>query len=791
MAAAADKTTARIEVDGRELTARPGAMLIEVTDQAGIYVPRFCYHKHLSVAANCRMCLVEVERAPKPLPACATPVTDGMKVHTRSSLALDAQRSVMEFLLINHPLDCPICDQGGECELQDLAMGFGRDVSRYQERKRVVPDRDIGPLVRTDLTRCIHCTRCVRFGEEIAGLRELGTLNRGEHLEIGTYVERAMRSELSGNVIDLCPVGALTSMPFRYSARAWEMREVPGIAPHDAVGSNVRLHVASGRLMRVVPGDHDEVNETWLSDRDRFSYQGLYHPDRLTTPMVRDEQNILQPVDWEVAFDAAARGLQQVIKQHDAAAVGALVAPSATLEEAFLMQQLVRGLGSPHVDHRLRQADFSADAEAAAFPWLGCSIAALEDCDAALLIGAHPRTEQPLINHRLRKAALGGAAVCRLVDYESEGNFAFAESIVAPPSAHPAQLAQILQAIPKSPTAARRAADHPEAARRIAARLAAARRPALLLGESAFAHPDFAMLCRLAARLASACGGTLGFLAPGANSAGAWLAGAVPHRGPLAQAVAPGYDWRQMFEQRLHAYVLLGIEPELDCLDGSLAGAAMRAADFRVCLAAYKGAPLADYADVLLPIAQYAETPGTLVNAEGRVQRFTAAASPPGQARPAWKVLRMLGNRLGLADFDYRACDEIYARLADGLQQLQPDSGDWGDPGEVVVDPDSGKRANCERCGGPGMYAIDALVRHADALQQTGFGGDAMARVAPDLYQALKLDKRVRVQHDNDETVLEATADAAVPPGCVHIHGARPETVVVGPPAAAVRLSRA
>lgn len=793
MAAAADKNTVRVEIDGREFQARPGAMLIEVTDQGGVYVPRFCYHAHLSVAANCRMCLVEVERAPKPLPACATPVTDGMKVHTRSPLALDAQRSVMEFLLINHPLDCPICDQGGECELQDLAMGFGRDVSRYQERKRVVPDRDIGPLVRTDLTRCIHCTRCVRFGEEIAGLRELGTLNRGEHLEIGTYVARTMRSELSGNVIDVCPVGALTSRPFRYSARAWEMREFPGIAPHDAVGSNVRLHVTRGRIMRVVPGEHPELNEVWLADRDRFSYQGLYHPDRLTTPMIRDEHGHLQATDWETAFTTAARGLRQVIKQRGAEAVGALVSPSATLEEAFLTQKLVRGIGSPHVDHRLRQADFSADAEVGAFPWLGCPITELEECDAALLIGAHPRTEQPLINHWLRKAALRGAAVCRLADFDSENNFALAERLIAPPSTLPERLAEILKALPKKRGTTVRATHKSDAQLRIAAKLAAAKHPMVLLGESAFAHTAFATLCRLAARLAAACSGTLGFLSPGANSAGAWLAGAVPHRLPLAQAATTiGYDWRQMFEQRLKGYLLLGVEPELDCLDGHLAGAAMRAADFRVCLAAYGGEPLCNYADVLLPISQYAETPGTLVNAEGRVQHFAAAAPPPGQARPAWKILRLLGNRLELDGFDYRECGDIYAEVAEGLETLAPSSGAWSNPGKLPTNgaADS-EHANCERCGGPGMYAIDPLVRHADALQQTGLGGNAIARVAPELYRQLKITQQVRIQQGDGDVVLEAVMDAAVPPGCVHVHSAHARTTTLGPPGTRVRLQRA
>jgi NADH-quinone oxidoreductase, chain G len=397
-----------IEVDGRTLEARKGQMLIEVTDGNDIYVPRFCYHRKLTIAANCRMCLVDVEKAPKPLPACATPVMDGMKVHTRSQRALEAQKAVMEFLLINHPLDCPICDQGGECELQDLAMGYGRDVSRYQEKKRVVQDKNIGPLVQTDMTRCIHCTRCVRFGQEIAGLRELGATGRGEDMEIGTYIEKSMVSEMSGNVIDLCPVGALTSKPFRYSARAWEIQQRAGIAPHDAVGSNIHLHIMQGRVKRVVPAENEAVNEVWLSDRDRFSYEGLYHPDRLTVPMIR-ERGAWQEVDWETALQFAMNGLQQVKSRTGTGSIGALTSPASTLEELFLLQKWMRGIGCHNIDHRIRQRDFSDQDIAPAFPWLGTSIADLERLDAVLLIGGNVRKEQPIINHRLRKAAMLGA----------------------------------------------------------------------------------------------------------------------------------------------------------------------------------------------------------------------------------------------------------------------------------------------------------------------------------------------------------------------------------------------
>jgi NADH-quinone oxidoreductase subunit G len=435
-----------IEIDGRPLQARRGAMIIEVADEAGIHIPRFCYHKKLSVAANCRMCLVEVERTPKPLPACATPVAEGMKIKTRSPLARDAQKSTMEFLLINHPLDCPICDQGGECELQDVAMGFGGDVSRFQERKRVVRDKDIGPLIATDMTRCIHCTRCVRFGAEVAGIRELGATGRGEHMEIGTYIEHSVDSELSGNVIDLCPVGALTSKPFRFSARAWEMLQRDTIAAHDCIGSNLHVHVRRNRIMRVVPRENEAVNETWISDRDRFSYQGLYGDDRLAAPLIKGSGG-WQQTDWPTALSAAAAGLRRVLAERGAQQLGALASPSATLEELYLLQRLVRGLGSHNIDHRLRQGDFRDQDVAPLFPWLGQSIAALETLDAALVVGSHTRKEQPLANHRLRKAALRGSALMFVNPVAFEFNYPVAEAVVATPAGMLQALAAIAKAL--------------------------------------------------------------------------------------------------------------------------------------------------------------------------------------------------------------------------------------------------------------------------------------------------------------------------------------------------------
>ena len=433
-----------IEVDGQPLKARKGQMVMQVTDVAGIYVPRFCYHEKLSIAANCRMCLVEIEKAPKPMPACATPVAEGMKVFTRSPRAIAAQKATMEFLLINHPLDCPICDQGGECELQDLALGFGSASSRFDERKRVVKDKNLGPLISTDMTRCIHCTRCVRFTAEIAGLQELGALGRGEDMEIGTWIERGVDHELSGNVIDLCPVGALNSKPFRHRARSWEMTEHALVSPHDAVGTNLYGHVLRGRLMRVVPRHNDDINETWIADRDRFSYEGIYSDDRLQAPMMRVEGG-WRDVSWEQALTATAEALKEAA-DHGAGKIGFLGSPAATTEELFLLGRLARGIGSHNIDTRLRQQDFTEQDHDPAWPGLGLALGEIESLKGLLLVGCHVREQAPLMAHRVRKAALRGAQVSLLVTAPQELHFPVAHQIVVKPADLLAELAGMLRA---------------------------------------------------------------------------------------------------------------------------------------------------------------------------------------------------------------------------------------------------------------------------------------------------------------------------------------------------------
>ncbi|MCI0399717.1 MAG: NADH-quinone oxidoreductase subunit NuoG [Gammaproteobacteria bacterium] len=776
-----------IEIDGKPLQARKGAMLIEIADANGIYIPRFCYHKKLSVAANCRMCLIEIEKAPKPLPACATPVMEGMKAYTRSALALDSQKAVMEFLLINHPLDCPICDQGGECELQDLAVGYGRDVSRYQEKKRVVKDKDIGPLVQTDMTRCIHCTRCVRFGEEIAGLRELGATGRSEHMEIGTYVEKSMVSELSGNVIDLCPVGALTSKPFRFSARAWEMVQRDTIAPHDSIGSNLRVHIEGNRIKRVVPGENEAINEVWISDRDRFSYEGLYSAERLTVPIVKQDDK-WKEVDWDTALGYVRDSLRQVIKCHGADKVGALASPASTLEELYLLQKLMRELGCHNVDHRLRQCDVSDQEYAPLFPWLGQSIADLEYLDAALLVGSHVRKEQPIANHRLRKASMRGAAIMLVNPLDYELNYRVAEKVIAPPSKLPMALAGIANALlgrtDGSVDAGLRqllAGVEVNTPQRAIAETLKERKPgAVLLGNLATAHREAATLRALAGAVAELSGSRLGYLSEAANSAGAWLAGVLPHRGPGGKALAnPGQSAHTMLAEGLKGYVLMGVEPELDCWDGRASLKALDAAAFVVSLTAFRTPPMDRYADVLLPIGLFAESSGTYVNTEGVWQSFAGVISPPGEARPAWKVLRVLGNHFGLADFEYGASSEVREELKVIIGELTPcNHGKWRLPDHLRPGLNG-----MERISEVPMNALDPLVRRAAALQQTQDVADGAAHVNASTARSLGLTAgvQIRLQQDEGSATLLIAIDDRVPDHCVLVHGAQGVSAELGP----------
>jgi NADH-quinone oxidoreductase subunit G len=704
-----------IEVDGVPLQARRGQMLIEVTDANDIYVPRFCYHPKLSIAANCRMCLVEVEKAPKPMPACATPVMEGMKVMTRSRIAIGAQKATMEFLLINHPLDCPICDQGGECELQDLSMGFGSDISRFTERKRVVKDKNLGPLVSSDMTRCILCTRCVRFGQEIAGIQELGTMGRSDHSEIGTYIERAVAHELSGNIIDVCPVGALNDKPYRYRARAWELVQHDTIAPHDCVGSHLHAHTLRGRLMRAVPRACEAINETWATDRDRFGCRGLYGSERLERPLLRDADGTWREAGWEEALARSAEALRSVRKE----AAGFLAAPGATLEEHYLLARLARALGCANIDHRLRRTDFSGQEADPVVPGIGMPIAEIDELAALLLVGSALRQEAPMLAHRVRKAAMRGAAVSFVHPTELEWRFPVAAGIVAPFTHQAEALAGVLaaacdgdlSALPAG-LATRLEGIEPSAAqRRVAAALAGEGRRAVWLGLQAQRHPGYADLRALADLLCRRTGATLGYLSEGANSAGASLAGMLPHRdiGGMPLDVA-GADAATMLAGGLEALVLLGLEPEADAAAGAAVLEALSRTKFVLCLSAYVSPAMKQYASVVLPVGTAYETSGTFVNCEGRWQSFAGVARPPGETRPGWKVLRVLGNQLALDGFEYLSSEDIRRELESRLEGVEPAAADPA-AREVALRHEGAMHE-------PAMYATDMLLRRSRPLQE-------------------------------------------------------------------------
>jgi NADH-quinone oxidoreductase subunit G len=719
-----------IEVNGQPLKARKGAMIMQVTDAADVYIPRFCYHAKLTVAANCRMCLVEVEKAPKPMPACATPVMEGMKVFTRSPKAIAAQRATMEFLLINHPLDCPICDQGGECELQDLAIGYGRDVSRFTERKRVVKDKNIGPLVSTDMTRCIQCTRCVRFGLEIQGFPQLGTTGRGEHMQIETFVEQALDHELSANIIDLCPVGALNNKPFRYHARSWEMTQRPLVSPHDGFGTNIYAHVLRGKVMRVVPRENEEINETWIADRDRFGFEGMYSHERVTEPMVRVD-GVLKSVDWEVALTAAAEGLQKVAKESGAASLGFLASPLATLEEMYLLAQIARGLGSSNIDHRLRQLDTRDAGEEGAYPSLGMKIADVESLQAMLIVGSNLRHEMPLLAHRIRKAALRGTQVAFLNPRRFEylfplAAYGVAEDLVAGLAAVVRAAAAAAQ---REVPAGVREAPVDDSHRSLAQALSHGERRGIFLGTLAQRHPAYAEIKALARTLGDLCGATVGLVTEGANAAGAYLAGCVPHREPGGTPVsAAGLPARAMLEARLKGYLLLGIDPanDLAAVPEALAGA------FLVAASSHLTESLRATADVVLPIGPFAETSGTFVNVEGRWQSWAGAATPVGESRPGWKVLRVLANMLNIAGVDYVSSEEV----RDALQKLcgdraLPVTGVPAATGQRLAGPNGSAPFDGKASAGAWVdippYHIDVLVRGSESLAKTKEGREARA----------------------------------------------------------------
>ena len=778
-----------IEIDGKSIKARKGEMIMQAADREGVYIPRFCYHEKLSVAANCRMCLIEAEKAPKPLPACATPVAEGMKVFTRSLKAIAAQRASMEFLLINHPLDCPICDQGGECELQDLAMGYGRDIARYSEGKRVIKDENIGPLISTCMTRCIYCTRCVRFGQEIAGIQELGDTGRGEHSRIGTYIGRSVDHELSGNIIDLCPVGALNSKPFKMHGRGWEMTQIAGISPHDCVGSNVYGHILRGKVMRVVPKLHEAVNETWISDRDRFSYTGIASSDRLEHPMLKQDGH-WHETDWETALATAAKALRNV---HGDA--GVLASPNSTIEELYLVQKLARGLGIHSIDTRLHQADFRDDEFEPIYPWLGQSIEALEKLNSVFVIGSNLRKEVPLLAHRLRKAVLKGGAVMFLNPRRYESLYPVAAEINVALLDMTAALAAVLKAALGRKTAPTHLKDflkvqEPNAQhQQVAEQLLKGERKAILLGHLALQHPQYADLRALAAALADVTGTQLGYISEGANSAGAWLAGAVPQRiAGGKKAALKGLDARAMFMEARRAYLLMGVEPELDCWDSATALRALNSASAVVAITPFITACMKQYASVLLPAGTFGETSGTYVNAEGRWQSFTGMTKPVGESRPGWKILRVLGNLCEFAGFEYLSSEEVCAELRNVVGELKPDN---SFKGTRILTPAVALKG-FQRVAEVPLYSADMLVRRAQPLQETRDADAGWVRLCPADAKKLGVVEgdRIRVKHGDASRIFPVKFDESVAAGNVWLAAAVPETAGFGPFHAELELEK-
>lgn len=727
-----------IQIDEQTLTASPGETIIQVADRAGIYIPRFCYHKKLSVVASCRMCLVDVEKAPKTLPACATPVAPGMKVNTRSERALFSQKTVMEFLLINHPLDCPICDQGGECELQDLSLGYGAGVSRFTEGKRAIHDENLGPLISTEMTRCIQCTRCVRFGDEIGGVRELGMMGRGEQLEIATYVEKAVHSELSGNLIDVCPVGALTSKPYRFSARAWELSQHEAIAPHDCLGSNIYVHTRGEEysnvrhVMRVVPRDNESINETWLSDRDRFSYEAIASPARLLNPLLKRDGEWVA-VDWETALAEASHRLQEIAKESGSDQIGALISPNATTEEAYLLQKLIRGLGSENIDYRLRQSDFRHLNAEPHFPSFSLPIADLEKLTHVLLLGSNLRFEQPLAAQRIRKAVKQGAAVFAVNPADYALNFDLAQKCIVGATDFVMSLAKILKALSsKAPTkmlppelitylsTIPMPSDQEVT---IAEQFLKGERTAVLLGSYAAQHPNAAVIYSLSFHIAQLASAHLAVFTEGANARGAAIAGAVPS--------LSGFNAKRMLDRQLAAYVLFGVEPELDTAYPALALAALQRAECVIAFSAFQSTAMQSYADIIFPIATFAETPGTYVNVEGTWQTMQAVVLPPEQVKTGWESLRDLGRSLWLPDFEMD-----FDAIAQQLKKREAPSLPAPTFTADTVKLDSEK---LYRLGQWPIYRVDSTVRHASALQATMDPQTAAIRVNAKLAERLGL----------------------------------------------------
>jgi NADH-quinone oxidoreductase subunit G len=788
-----------IEIDGKQVSVPKGSTIMDGAKQIGVYIPHFCYHKKLSIAANCRMCLVQVEKAPKPLPACATPVMDGMKVFTHSQQAVTAQKGVMEFLLINHPLDCPICDQGGECQLQDLAVGYGASGSRYTEAKRVVVNKNLGPLISTDMTRCIHCTRCVRFGQEIAGIMELGMAGRGEHAEILSFVGKTVDSELSGNVIDLCPVGALVSKPFRYSARTWELSRRKSISPHCGLGSNLVVQVKQNRVMRVLPRDNEAINECWLSDKDRFSYEGLNSEDRLIYPMIKRDGQWIK-CDWQEALEFTANALKEIEHKHGVKSIAALGSAHSTSEELYLLQKLMRTMGSGNVDHRLRQSDFRTDKLLQGIPWLGTSIADISQLKSILIIGSTLRKDHPLIAQRMRQAVKNGAQLNIINPVDDDLLVNIANKAVVAPDAIVKVLAEILKAATEIKGGASQtdelrqfvnslSVSSTDNALAMASSLIDNTPAAIYLGNLSQHHPDYSIINKLGDLIAKITGASYGVLGEAANSVGAYLVGAIPNALPakkLNYSEIDGLNAAQMLgcsnellDEKCRAFILMNVEPEFDTYNSQQALKTIKSSEFVVSMSVYKG-NAEDYADVLLPITPFSETSGTYINTEGRIQSFNGVVSPLGEARPAWKVLRVLANLLGLEGFNHETPEQVRAEVFPEGFEIDQYLNNTLKTFDTAIKISEGH--NVQRIGEIPIYRADPIVRRAGSLQATRDAMPPKAWMTTAMLEHLGIvaGDQVKVKQGEEFVQFEAAHDERLPFNCVRIPGAYPNTVALG-----------
>jgi len=762
-----------IELDGKKVEVPPGSMVMDAANKLGTYIPHFCYHKKLSIAANCRMCLVEVEKAPKPLPACATPVSPGMIVRSHSDKAVQAQKSVMEFLLINHPLDCPICDQGGECQLQDLAVGYGKGNSRYDEEKRVVAPKEAGPLISMEeMSRCIQCTRCVRFGQEVAGIMEFGMVGRGEHSEITTFVGKSVDSEVSGNMIDLCPVGALTSKPFRYSARPWELQRRRSVSPHDSLGTNLIVQVKGGKVMRVLPLENENINECWISDKDRFSYESLDNASRLVNPMIKQGGQWVE-TDWQTALEYVAHGLRNIRHEHGADSIAAIGTAHSTVEELYLLQKAMRGFGVENVDFRLRQTDFALDGQVV--PSLGLPIAALSNLKRVLVVGSFLRKDHPLAALRLRAAVKSGAKLSIVHGSADDNLIPTANRFVAAPSDWLAALSEIAVAVAAAKGVAAPAGfdgiEAGDVAKGIAATLvvdAGVELPgAVLLGNAAANHPQASQIHALAQWIAEQTGASFGYFVEAANTVGGYLVNATSNNAA------------SLFSAPKKAYVLLNAEPELDAANPQQAIAALNGAEMVVAMSAFKHGM--DYADVLLPIAPFSETAGTFVNCEGRAQSFNGTVRPLGETRPAWKVLRVLGNLLGLSGFDYENSESIRDEaLGKGNTDLSSKLNNVARLAPAAAS--FGKGEQLERLADVPIYFADAVARRSEPLLRTADGQAPLATISAALaeYLGVQSGDKVAVSQGQGSVVLTASVDRHLPANVVRVAAAHESTSALG-----------